>query len=102
MILINFLKKNKWNIIEVLIFFIICVYCAYNKNIIASTSSLLCAILWLISCLKKQCFFLEGIAIILYAIFILIIRIDLWPGALACIVIGLVILFFYLKKLKKQ
>ena len=102
MILINFLKKNKWNIIEVLIFFIICVYCAYNKNIIASTSSLLCAILWLISCLKKQCFFLEGIAIILYAIFILIIRIDLWPGALACIVMGLFILFFYLKKLKKQ
>ena len=102
MILINFLKKNKWNIIEVLIFFIICVYCAYNKNIIASTSSLLCAILWLISCLKKQCFFLEGIAIILYAIFILIIRIDLWPGALACIVIGLFILFFYLKKFKKQ
>ena len=102
MILINFLKKNKWNIIEVLIFFIICVYCAYNKNIIASTSSLLCAILWLISCLKKQCLFLEGIAIILYAIFILIIRIDLWPGALACIVIGLFILFFYLKKLKKQ
>ena len=102
MILINFLKKHKWNIIEVLIFFIICVYCAYNKNIIASTSSLLCAILWLISCLKKQCFFLEGIAIILYAIFILIIRIDLWPGALACIVIGLFILFFYLKKLKKQ
>lgn len=102
MILINFLKKNKWNIIEVLIFFIICVYCAYNKNIIASTSSLLCAILWLISCLKKQCFFLEGIAIILYAIFILIIRIDLWLGALACIVIGLFILFFYLKKLKKQ
>ena len=102
MTLINFLKKNKWNIIEVLIFFIICVYCAYNKNIIASTSSLLCAILWLISCLKKQCFFLEGIAIILYAIFILIIRIDLWPGALACIVIGLFILFFYLKKLKKQ
>ena len=102
MILINFLKKNKWNIIEVLIFFIICVYCAYNKNIIASTSSLLCAILWLISCLKKQCFFLEGIAIILYAIFILIIRIDLWPGALACIVIGLFILFFYLKKPKKQ
>ena len=102
MILINFLKKNKWNIIEVLIFFIICVYCAYNKTIIASTSSLLCAILWLISCLKKQCFFLEGIAIILYAIFILIIRIDLWPGALACIVIGLFILFFYLKKLKKQ
>ena len=102
MILINFLKKNKWDIIEVLIFFIICVYCAYNKNIIASTSSLLCAILWLISCLKKQCFFLEGIAIILYAIFILIIRIDLWPGALACIVIGLFILFFYLKKLKKQ
>ena len=102
MILINFLKKNKWNIIEVLIFFIICVYCAYNKNIIASTSSLLCAILWLISCLKKLCFFLEGIAIILYAIFILIIRIDLWPGALACIVIGLFILFFYLKKLKKQ
>ena len=102
MILINFLKKNKWNIIEVLIFFIICVYCAYNKNIIASTSSLLCAILWLISCLKKQCFFLEGIAIILYAIFILIIRIDLWPGALACIVIGLFILYLYLKKLKKQ
>ena len=102
MILINFLKKNKWNIIEVLIFFIICVYCAYNKNIIASTSSLLCAILWLISCLKKQCFFLEGIAIILYAIFILIIRIDLWPGASACLVIGLFILFFYLKKLKKQ
>ena len=102
MILINFLKKNKWNIIEVLIFFIICVYCAYNKNIIASTSSLLCAILWLISCLKKQCFFLEGIAIILYAIFILIIRIDLWPGALACIVIGLFILFFYLKKLKSN
>ena len=102
MILINFLKKNKLNIIEVLIFFIICVYCAYNKNIIASTSSLLCAILWLISCLKKQCFFLEGIEIILYAIFILIIRIDLWPGALACIVIGLFILFFYLKKLKKQ
>ncbi|MQB66299.1 hypothetical protein DN446_09770 [Lactobacillus reuteri] len=95
-------KKNKWNIIEVLIFFIICVHCAYNKNIIASTSSLLCTILWLISCLKKQCFFLEGIAIILYAIFILIIRIDLWPGALACIVIGLFILFFYLKKLKKQ
>ncbi|MQB59802.1 hypothetical protein DB324_08900 [Limosilactobacillus reuteri] len=94
--------KNKWNIIEVLIFFIICVYCAYNKNIIASTSSLLCAILWLISCLKKQYFFLEGIAIILYAIFILIIRIDLWLGALACIVIGLFILFFYLKKLKKQ
>lgn len=102
MILINFLKKNKWNIIEVLIFFIICVYCAYNKNIIASTSSLLCAILWLISCLKNQYFFLEGIALISYAVFILIIRADLWPGAIACIVIGLFILFFYLKKLKKQ
>lgn len=94
--------KNVAEKIAVLIFFIICVYDAYNKNIIASTSSLLCAILWLISCLKKQCFFLEGIAIILYAIFILIIRIDLWPGAVACIVIGLFILFFYLKKLKKQ
>ena len=91
MILIDFLKKNKWNITAVLIFFII-----------ASTSSLLCAILWLIDCLKKQYFFLEGIAIILYAIFILIIRADLWPGAVACIVIGLFILFFYLKKLKKQ
>ena len=102
MILIDFLKMYKWNITAVLIFFIICVYDAYNKNIIASTSSLLCAILWLIDCLKKQYFFLEGIAIILYAIFILIIRADLWPGAVACIVIGLFILFFYLKKLKKQ
>ncbi|MCC4381261.1 hypothetical protein [Limosilactobacillus reuteri] len=102
MILIDFKKKNKWNIIAILIFFIICVCYGYNKNIVASTSSLLCAILWLIDCLKKQYFFLEGIAIILYAIFILIIRIDLWPGALACIVIGLFILFFYLKKLKKQ
>ncbi|MCD7132010.1 hypothetical protein [Limosilactobacillus balticus] len=102
MILIDFLKKNKWNIIAILIFFILIVYYAYNKNIIASTSSLLYAILWLISCLKKKYFFLEGIAIILYAIFILVIRIDLWPGALACIVIGLFILVFYLKKLKKQ
>lgn len=102
MILINFLKKNKWNIIAVLIFFIICVYDAYNKNIIASTSSLLCAILWLISCLKKKYSFLGGIALISYAVFILIIRADLWPGAVACIVIGLFILFFYLKKLKKQ
>lgn len=102
MILIDFLKKNKWNIIAILIFFIICVYYAYNKNIVASTSSLLCAILWLIDCLKKQYFFLAGIALISYAVFILIIRADLWPGALACIVIGLFILFFYLKKLKKQ
>ena len=59
MILIDFLKKNKWNIIAILIFFIICVYYAYNKNIVASTSSLLCAILWLIDCFKKTIFFLS-------------------------------------------
>lgn len=102
MILIDFFKKNKWNIVAILIFFIICVYYAYNKNIVASTFSLLCAILWLIDCLKKQYSFLGGIALISYAVFILIIRADLWPGAVACIVIGLFILFFYLKKLKKQ
>ena len=67
-----------------------------------ASDSLLGAIIWLISCLNKKYSYLAGIAIILYAIFILIIRIDLWPGALACIVIGLFILFFYLKKLKKQ
>ena len=102
MILIDFLKKNKWNIIAILIFFGLCIYYAYDKNIVMASDSLLGAIIWLISCLNKKYSYLAGIAIILYAIFILIIRIDLWPGALACIVIGLFILFFYLKKLKKQ
>ena len=102
MILIDFLKKNKWNIIAILIFFGLCIYYAYDKNIVMASDSLLGAIIWLISCLKKKYSFLGGIALISYAIFILIIRIDLWPGALACIVIGLFILFFYLKKLKKQ
>lgn len=98
----DFLKKNKWNIIAVLIFFGLCIYYVYDKNIVMASDSLLGAIIWLISCLNKKYSYLAGIAIILYAIFILIIRIDLWPGALACIVIGLFILFFYLKKLKKQ
>lgn len=98
----EFIKKNKWNIIAILVFSIFCVYYAYNKNITASTSSILCAIIWLISCLKKQYLFLEGIVIILYAIFILIIRIDLWPGAVACVVIGLLIVFFYRKKFNQQ
>ncbi|OCX47595.1 hypothetical protein BFD03_05885 [Limosilactobacillus reuteri] len=102
MILIDFLKKNKWNIIAILIFFGLCIYYAYDKNIVMASDSLLGAIIWLISCLNKKYSYLAGIALILYAIFILIIRIDLWPGALACIVIGLFILFFYLKKLKKQ
>lgn len=97
-----FLNKNKWNMIAISIFFIICVYYAYNKNIITSVFSLLCAILWLIGCLKKQYFFLEGIVIILYAIFILVIRIDLWPGSLACTIIGLLILFLYHKKIKSK
>lgn len=96
------IKNNKWNIIAILIFFGLCIYYVYDKNIVMASDSLLGAIIWLISCLNKKYSYLAGIAIILYAIFILIIRIDLWPGALACIVIGLFILFFYLKKLKKQ
>lgn len=102
MTMTEFIKKNKWNIIAILIFFGLCIYYVYDKNIVMASDSLLGAIIWLISCLNKKYSYLAGIAIILYAIFILIIRIDLWPGALACIVIGLFILFFYLKKLKKQ
>ena len=83
----EFIKKNKWNIIAILIFFGLCIYYVYDKNIVMASDSLLGAIIWLISCLNKK-----------YAVFILIIRADLWPGAVACIVIGLLILFFYRKK----
>ena len=98
MIMEEFIKKNKWNIIVILLLSIDCVYDKYNKSFIGFTSSLLCAILWLISCLNKKYSYLAGIALISYAVFILIIRADLWPGAVACIVIGLLILFFYRKK----
>ncbi len=74
MILIDFLKKNKWNIIAILIFFGLCIYYAYDKNIVMASDSLLGAIIWLISCLKKKYSFLGGIALISYAVFILIIR----------------------------
>ncbi len=96
----EFIKKNKWNIIVILVLSIACVYDAYNKSVIGFTSSLLCVIIWLISCLNKKYAYLEGIALISYAIFILIIRADLWPGAVACVVLGLLILFFYRKKSK--
>lgn len=100
MIFREFIKKNKWNIIAILIFSISIVYYAYNKNTIAVTFAILCTLLWIISCLKRQYAFLGGIAVILYAIFILIVRIDLWLGAIACIIIGLLILFFCQKKNK--
>lgn len=100
--LMNFFKNNKWNIIAILIFFGLCTYYVYDKNIVMTSYSLLGVILWLISCLKKKYSFLEGMALISYAVFILIVRQDLWPGAVACIVIGLLILFFYLKKRKYQ
>ncbi len=98
MTMTEFIKKNKWNIIAILIFFGLCIYYVYDKNIVMASDSLLGAIIWLISCLKKKYSFLGGIALISYAVFILIIRADLWPGAVACIVIGLLILFFYRKK----
>lgn len=60
MILIDFLKKNKWNIIAILIFFGLCIYYAYDKNIVMASDSLLGAIIWLISCLKKKYSFLGG------------------------------------------
>ena len=97
MTMTEFIKKNKWNIIAILIFFGLCIYYVYDKNIVMASDSLLGAIIWLISCLKKKYSFLGGIALISYAVFILIIRADLWPGAVACIV-GLLILFFYRKK----
>lgn len=99
MIMTEFIKKNKWNIIVVLVLSIACVYDAYNKSVIGFTSSMLCVIIWL-SCLNKKYAYLAGIALIAYAIFILIIRADLWPGAVACVVLGLLILFFYRKKSK--
>ncbi|WP_267493521.1 hypothetical protein [Limosilactobacillus reuteri] len=34
MILIDFLKKNKWNIIAILIFFGLCIYYAYDKTLL--------------------------------------------------------------------
>lgn len=96
----KFIKKNKWNIIAILIFLSLCAYYAYDKSIVMASSFLLYAILWLISCLNKKYSYLAGIALISYAVFILIIRADLWPGAVACIVIGLLALFFYRKKFK--
>ena len=98
MTMTEFIKKNKWNIITILIFFGLCIYYVYDKNIVMASDSLLGAIIWLISCLNKKYSYLAGIALISYAVFILIIRADLWPGAVACIVIGLLILFFYRKK----
>ena len=91
MTMTEFIKKNKWNIIAILIFFGLCIYYVYDKNIVMASDSLLGAIIWLISCLNKKYSYS-------YAVFILIIRADLWPGAVACIVIGLLILFFYRKK----
>lgn len=94
--------QKKLDITETIIFLFISVeYYKYN-NLGMFSLMFLFGIMSFISCLNKKYVFLEGIAIILYAMLILIIRIDLWPGALACIVIGLLILFFYQMRINNK